>query len=371
VTILEDQMSATARLHLPYIAPQQQQKQVTYNAAMALLDQLVQPAVTSRTTSVPPGSPAEGDTYIVGPGASGAWSGKDGRFAACLDGGWSFTAPGEGWLAYVLDTAELAVFAGGVWTGFVTNGGSGLAKLGINATADLATRLAVKADASLFSHDGGSHRMALDKAGAGDFASLLFEDNASARAEIGLTGDDGLHVKVSPDGSTWFEPLAIDQGSGRISLPLGQLGFPAAQNASADANTLDDYEEGAWTPAINFGSGSTGIAYGAATAGRYTKIGNFVIAQGMVTLTSKGSSSGAAQIVGLPFASRNDAILGACSIGYASGFSSVSGAILGLVQANSSRIGLYYSGNGAAVGMTQSHLTNSASVYFTACYQTA
>ena len=62
-------MSTTARLSLPYIAPQQAQKQVTYNAAMALLDQLVQPTVKSRTTAAPPGSPAEGDTYIVAPAA--------------------------------------------------------------------------------------------------------------------------------------------------------------------------------------------------------------------------------------------------------------------------------------------------------------
>jgi len=102
-------MSTTARLSLPYIAPQQAQKQVTYNAAMALLDQLVQPTVKSRTTAAPPGSPAEGDTYIVAPAATGDWAGKDGRFAAWLGGAWSFATPVEGWLAYVVDTGELAV----------------------------------------------------------------------------------------------------------------------------------------------------------------------------------------------------------------------------------------------------------------------
>jgi len=70
------EMSTTARLSLPYIAPQQAQKQVTYNAAMAALDQLVQPAVKSRTTTVPPTSPAEGDTYIVAPPSTGAGRAK-------------------------------------------------------------------------------------------------------------------------------------------------------------------------------------------------------------------------------------------------------------------------------------------------------
>ncbi|HVY51258.1 MAG TPA: DUF2793 domain-containing protein [Devosia sp.] len=363
-------MSNTARLHLPYIAPQQAQKQVTYNAAMALLDQLVQPAVKSRTASAPPGSPAEGDTYIVGPAGSGDWSGRDGCFAAFLSGSWSFTVPAEGWLAYVLDSSELAVFAGGAWASFVTTGGAALARLGINVAADLTTRLAVKSAASRFSHDGSSHRMAIDKAGVGDTASLLFEHNFSARAEIGLTGDDAFHLKVSPDGSTWLEALGVDQASGVVSLPAGRLAFPATQNPSTDANTLDDYEEGTWTPALNFGTGSTGITY-SDQRGRYTKLGNLVTAQGQISLTSKGSSTGAAQIVGLPFASLNDSMFGSCAVGFASGFTSVVGAVLAIVQPNASKISLYQSANGAAVGLTQSQFTNTSALYFTAIYMAA
>ena len=112
-------MSATARLNLPYIAPLQAQKQVTYNEAMAALDQLVQPAVKSRTVTAPPGSPAEGDTYIVAPSATGAWAGKDGRFACWLSGAWSFRTPADGWLAYVVDVGALAVHQSGAWTDLV------------------------------------------------------------------------------------------------------------------------------------------------------------------------------------------------------------------------------------------------------------
>ncbi len=91
-------MSTTARLQLPYIAPQQAQKQVTYNEAMAALDQLVQPAVLSRTTTAPPVSPATGDTYIVPAGATGAWAGQTGKFACWLDAAWSYrTRPMVGW----------------------------------------------------------------------------------------------------------------------------------------------------------------------------------------------------------------------------------------------------------------------------------
>ena len=82
----------------------------------------------------------------------------------------------------------------------------------------------------------------------------------------------------------------------------GQLAFPATQNASAGANTLDDYEEGTWTPSITFGGGSTGVTYEANfRLGVYTKIGNLVTCTAICSLTSKGSSTGIVSMGGLPF----------------------------------------------------------------------
>ncbi len=361
-------MSATARLNLPYIAPLQAQKQVTYNEAMAALDQLVQPAVKSRTTAAPPGSPATGDAYIVAPAATGVWSGKDGKFACWLNGGWSFRTPADGWLAYVIDTAELAICQSGAWASFVTNGGAALAKLGINATADLTNRLSVAADATLLNHNGNSHRLKLNKAAAADTASLLLQDGFSARAEIGLSGDDALHVKVSPDGSTWYPALTVDQGTGRVTLPIGQLAFPATQNPSTDANTLDDYEEGVWAPALNFGGAAVGMTYATTPAGRYTKIGRTVFATGSLTLSAKGSSTGAATIAGLPFTSANDGIPQSAPIGFASGMSTVSGAVLATLPANLSRLSLYQSSNGSGSGLTQANFGNSSALTFSVVY---
>jgi hypothetical protein len=361
-------LSATARLNLPYIAPLQAQKQVTYNEAMAALDQLVQPAVISRTITAPPGSPVEGDTYIVAPAATGAWSGKDGRFACWLSGGWSYRTPADGWLAYVTDSEELAVFRSGAWGSFATNGGTALAKLGINATADLATRLAVAADATLLSHCGTDHRLTLNKASAADTASILLQDGFSGRAEIGLTGDDGLHVKVSADGSSWTEALTVDDATGLVTLPIGQLAFPAAQNPSADANTLDDYEEGLWTPALQFGGAAAGMTYGATPAGRYTKIGRTVFATGSLALTAKGSSTGAATIAGLPFTSANDGIPQSAPVGHTSGMSAMSGAVLAVLPANADRLSLYQSANGAGSGLLHSNFSNTAQLTFSVVY---
>jgi hypothetical protein len=71
---------------------------------------------------------------------------------------------------------------------------------------------------------------------------------------------------------------------------------------TAAANALDDYEEGTWTMGVSFGGASVGVTFFVNT-GTYTKIGRQVTVNGLVSLTSKGSSTGAATITGLPFTS--------------------------------------------------------------------
>jgi hypothetical protein len=92
--------------------------------------------------------------------------------------------------------------------------------------------------------------------------------------------------------------------AGIISLTSGALKFPATAIASADANTLDDYEEGTWTPTIRT-SGETGSpSYGNAF-GQYTKIGRLVMFSLRLEITATTGLTGGsgAQIGGLPFAS--------------------------------------------------------------------
>jgi len=88
--------------------------------------------------------------------------------------------------------------------------------------------------------------------------------------------------------------------TGVINANGGQIKFPATQAPSADVNTLDDYEEGTWTPELKFGGATTGITY-SICEGRYTKIGNCVMIRMHITLSSKGSATGNATISGLPF----------------------------------------------------------------------
>lgn len=93
--------------------------------------------------------------------------------------------------------------------------------VGVNATADATNRLAVKSPASLFDNAGNGHQQKINKAAASDTASQLYQTNYSGRAEIGLTGDDDFHFKVSPDGSNWYEGIRIARASGRVSFPSG------------------------------------------------------------------------------------------------------------------------------------------------------
>lgn len=88
--------------------------------------------------------------------------------------------------------------------------------------------------------------------------------------------------------------------TGPLTLTSGQIIFPAVQVPSTNANTLDDYEEGTWTPTLSFGGGSTGITY-LTRIGSYIKIGRLVFIDFEIDLTSKGSSTGSALISGLPF----------------------------------------------------------------------
>lgn len=81
----------------------------------------------------------------------------------------------------------------------------------------------------------------------------------------------------------------------------GGVRFPATALLSTNANTLDDYEEGTWTPALKFGGASVSMTYSTQT-GRYVKVGGLVTLWWNITLTNKGSSTGSATITGLPFA---------------------------------------------------------------------
>lgn len=220
-------MTDTANLALPCIEGSQAQKHVTHNDALRILDTLVQLAVLDRDLTAPPGAPAEGQRWIVKTGATGAWVGHANAIAAWQDGAWIFSAPQTGWVAFVADEGTLLVWNGTAWGDFFSTVTSiqNLALLGVATTADSTNPLSAKLNNALFAAkttaEGGSGdlRYKLSKAAAGNTLSFLFQDNYSGRAEIGLTGDDDFHFKVSPDGATWTEGIRIAAATGKVSFP--------------------------------------------------------------------------------------------------------------------------------------------------------
>jgi hypothetical protein len=107
------------------------------------------------------------------------------------------------------------------------------------------------------------------------------------------------------EGAVPSSPRLIIKQQGTVILSGGStsadgtgITFPATINASSNANTLDDYEEGTWTPVVTSQSGSI-TSY--TSAGSYTKIGNIVTLYCNVQVTSIGTASGQMFINGAPF----------------------------------------------------------------------
>jgi hypothetical protein len=93
-------------------------------------------------------------------------------------------------------------------------------------------------------------------------------------------------------------------------LSVNGVQFPATQSASADANCLDDYEEGTWTPTVA-GDTTAGSYTYSTQSGAYTKIGGVVTAHFTLTaITTSSAGSGSIKIAGLPFTSAGSGAYG-------------------------------------------------------------
>lgn len=143
----------------------------------------------------------------------------------------------------------------------------------------------------------------------------------------------------------------------------GQIKFPATQNASSNANTLDDYEEGTWTPGISFGATSIGVTYGSQD-GKYVKVGASVFLYGYMTLTSKGSSTSNAEITGLPFTVPNSAANYATSTMYFTNCNlpALNYGMICYVAINTTRAQLVSQGNTQSTNLTDVHFTNTSAI---------
>jgi hypothetical protein len=147
------------------------------------------------------------------------------------------------------------------------------------------------------------------------------EDNATAdqtKADI-----DALNINA--DQVDGLEGATLRDGSTSQAYACSNLAFPATQAASANPNTLDDYEEGTWTPTLE-GATTAGSATYISNSGAYTKVGNTVWFRSIVTLSSKGGMVGPVQIKGLPFTPSST--LTSVTIGYSNDVNATSALIV-------------------------------------------
>ncbi len=136
-------------------------------------------------------------------------------------------------------------------------------------TADGNNALGVTGTSCLFTAATDSMRFTFNKVAAANDATLTFETGFSARALMGTTGSDQFQLKVSPNGSTFFQVFVVDQTSGNAAfkallgltpyavavLPSGAFngalafasnGRKVGEAAGAGTGVVAAYSNGAW-----------------------------------------------------------------------------------------------------------------------------
>jgi len=153
-----------------------------------------------------------------------------------------------------------------------------------------------------------------------DYRVGLFESTSNLGPAVQIKGSKTYEFRSTNTGATEGAGLFFiydkDNEASRLTINSGgviAIKFAPTQVASADANTLDDYEEGTYTATIT-GSTTAGTQTYAGQAGRYTKVGNVVHVNVFVALNS-ATFTGAMKL-SLPFTSVNDSSYGAGCIGY-------------------------------------------------------
>jgi hypothetical protein len=120
-------------------------------------------------------------------------------------------------------------------------------------------------------------------------------------------------MRIAGGGNLLVGVTSANANGGILQLSSG-ITFPATQVAATDANTLDDYEEGTWTPTINgYGSAPT-ITYTSQT-GTYTKVGRQVTVSFKVVVASSSGGTQEILVASLPFTAGGEYVASMLSSG--------------------------------------------------------
>jgi hypothetical protein len=122
-------------------------------------------------------------------------------------------------------------------------------------------------------------------------------------------------MRIDSSGNLLVGTTTTTANGGVVQVSNG-ITFPATQVACSNANTLDDYEEGTWTPTVSTFTGAT-FTYGAITGGTYIKVGRWMYLMAVMTVASKsGGSAGDAVMINIPIPAGAADILGISGVGY-------------------------------------------------------
>jgi hypothetical protein len=156
----------------------------------------------------------------------------------------------------------------------------------------------------------------------------------------------------------------ISVGDATPSTSGAGITFPATQSASTDANTLDDYEEGTWTPDLG------GTTTYASRNGFYVKIGRLVFVSMNLQVTSIGTGS-TTVISGLPFAQSGGGQSTALSVSIYSNLASNVVSIQPYVGTTAQSITMFSALAAGAANAQNAIFQNSTRVDITGCYTAA
>jgi hypothetical protein len=152
--------------------------------------------------------------------------------------------------------------------------------------------------------DSGSNNIVLSEGGGVVISGVTTASNVSVASSITASTFYGSGANLTG--------VAVNSATGNFTISSGNLilssgngiDFSAASNAAGmTSELLDDYEVGTFTPSLTFAGGSTGISY-SEREGLYVKVGKILWVQITISLSSKGSSSGNAEL-SLPFTVEN------------------------------------------------------------------
>jgi hypothetical protein len=181
---------------------------------------------------------------------------------------------------------------------------------------------------------------------------------------MALTQVAGGMIASSPTLTTPIITTTLGVGNATPASTGAGISFPATQSASSDVNTLDDYEEGTWSPSV------TGTATYNQQLGWYVKVGQLVTISFDMGINVIGTGSGTT-ISGLPFANvQSGAQNPGGGVSYFSGLA-VSVLYLATQISGTNIIFITTTAATATCNNTASIFTSSARVIGTLSYRTA